>query len=403
MTAVGLGTDIGLLLVGMVVAIGGWRRGALVGASSLAGFIFGLWIGGRILPVVLKWMSRQDWSVADHTTVVALIVFLGCAVILQSLGYAISGAIRRRLGDGVVRGVDSVGGALISLVAVAAVIWLAAGFVRTTSLMSVNRAVADSRIVSGIDRAAPVSSSQALGSISHFLQRNGFPRVFSGQSEDVKTVGAPKSSVPKAVLSKSGSVVRVVTTAPSCNSGSEGSGWVTTKNRVVTNAHVVAGSSRITVKPRGAQRPRTAKLIAFDPARDVAVLQVKGLQADALKTTQSLERGDSAVAAGYPGNGPFTLSPARVRRPVSARGLDIYGQHASRRDIYSLRTTVRSGNSGGPLLDDKGRVAGMVFARSQAHSDTGYALALDEVRPVLKTSASGRVVGSGKCLQKGDS
>lgn len=399
MTPVGVGTDIGLAIVGIIIALGGWRRGALVGAASLAGFIVGVWIGGRILPRVLGWMSGQGWSLAGHPTLVAFVVLLGCALILQAVGYGISGAIRRRLGDGVVRGVDSVGGVAVSLIAAAAVVWLAAGFIRTTSVMPLNRAVADSRVVASIDRVAPVPSSQALGSISNFLQRSGFPRVFNGQPERIKTVGPPDAEVPSAVLNKSGSVVRVTTTAPACHSGSEGSGWVTTKDRVVTNAHVVAGSGRIAVQTRGG-RPQEAKLIAFDPARDVAVLRVDGLDADPLKTTEELSRGDAAVAAGYPGNGPFTLSPARVRRPVVARGLDIYGSHSTERDIYSLRTKVRSGNSGGPLLDANGHVAGMIFARSTAHSDTGYALSMDEVRPALKKSSSSDGVGSGKCLRQ---
>lgn len=399
MTALGVGTDIGLILVALIVAASGWRRGALVSVVSLAGFLIGAWIGGRLLQPLLERMSAHNWPLAQHRVLVAFVVLLGCAVIVQSIGYSISAAIRRRLGDGIVGGLDSLGGLLVSVVAVGVVVWLAAGFVRTTPLMTVNRAVADSRIVTGIDRAAPVPSSRALKSIGDFAQRNGFPRVFSGEREPNHGVEAPNGHVPSQVMKMSGSVVRIAAASPSCDQGSAGSGWVTSKNRVVTNAHVVAGASRIDVQPRGKGPSHRAKLIAFDPARDVAVLQVDGLHAPPLQRTQELSRGDSAVAAGFPGNGPYTLAPARVRRPMVARGLDIYGKHATLRRIYSLRASVRSGDSGGPLLDKQGRVAGMVFARSTAHQDTGYALTMHEIRPVLKRSTSGHAVSSGKCMQ----
>ncbi len=400
MTAFGIGTDIGLIIVALIIAAAGWRRGALVSVVSLAGFLGGIWVGGRLLSPLLDKMSANDWPLSNHPMVVAFVVLLGCALILQAVGHAISGAIRRHLGDGVVGGFDSLGGAVVSVVAVGLVIWLAAGFVRTTPMMLANRAVADSRVVATIDRVVPIPSSRALKSINHFLQRNGFPRVFSGEREPVRGVGVPNSHVPKAVLNVSGSVAKVVASSPACRSGSEGSGWVTSNHRVVTNAHVVAGASRIAVQPRGKGPAHMAKLIAFDPARDVAVLHVDGLHAKPLHIRQRLSHGDSAVAAGFPGNGPYTLAPARVRRVLTARGLDIYGRHATQRRIYSLRATVQSGDSGGPLLDQHGRVAGMIFARSTAHQKTGYALTMHELEPVLKRSASQRAVSSGQCMQQ---
>lgn len=173
---------------------------------------------------------------------------------------------------------------------------------------------------------------------------------------------------------------------------------MTTDDRIVTNAHVVAGADRIAVQSRGVGVAHAARLIAFDPRRDVAVLQVDGLDADPLPTAGRLDRGDPAVLTGYPGNGPYTQTPARVQQTLTATGLDIYSRHVTARDIYALRAIVRPGDSGGPLFNDAGKVAGMVFARSTSDPDTGYALTLHEVRPVLQDSAAGKTVSTGQCM-----
>ena len=146
---------------------------------------------------------------------------------------------------------------------------------------------------------------------------------------------------------------------------------------------------------RGAGVDR-ATLVAFDPERDLAVLDVTDLSAQPLQIGEDLAAGDQAYAAGYPGDGPFTISPQRVRGQLTARGTDIYQSGIVERQIYSLRGSIRPGNSGGPLLDTAGDVAGVVFARSTSDADTGYALTLDELRPVL-SSVGSAPISSGAC------
>lgn len=397
MAELGTGLDIVLVTIGIGFAILGWRRGALVSVSSLVGLVFGFWVGGQVLAPLLKWLSaRGGWAV-DHRTALSVLVLFGCALILQAIAYAAGLAVRRRLGGGA-RGVDSLGGAIVSVILVGVAAWLAAGFLRTTPLMGANAAVGDSRVIAAIDRVAPIPPSRALASLGAVLQRDGFPRVFVGEPEKIAPINAPDAHITPAIRKASDSVVRVLVSASVCDRGSEGSGWVTTGNRVVTNAHVVAGARRIGIQTRGGGLMRQARLIAFDPGRDVAVLRVDGLDAQPLPLGNRLERGDAAIAAGYPGNGPFTYSPARVRQVVSAQGLDIYDSHTVRRDIYSLRASIRSGDSGGPLFDDNGRVAGMVFARSTTDPHTGYALTMQEIRSVLRASAGGGTVQSGACM-----
>ena len=194
------------------------------------------------------------------------------------------------------------------------------------------------------------------------------------------------------------SVLHVRAESAQCRQAQVGSGWVVSPGRVVTNAHVVAGSDNVTVSVRGTGRERQARIVAYDPARDVAVLDVPGLRAPRLPQGAPLESGDAAALAGFPGDKGLWVGGARVRDVITARGEDVYGRPGVVRDVYSLRAQVRRGASGGPVLDPDGEVVGMVFATSLDDPDTGYALTLGEIRPVLRQGiASSSAVSTGAC------
>ena len=72
--------------------------------------------------------------------------------------------------------------------------------------------------------------------------------------------------------------------------------------------------------------------------------------------------GDPAAVLGYPEDGPLDVRSARVRARATVSGADIYGNSGVSREVYSIRSLVRSGNSGGPLLAADGTVLGVVFA-----------------------------------------
>ena len=93
-----------------------------------------------------------------------------------------------------------------------------------------------------------------------------------------------------------------------------------------------------------------------------------------LRTTGALEHATGVVVAGFPQDGPYRVTPARVRGVLHAPGDDIYGGSGVTREVYSLYAAVQPGNSGGPVLTKDGRVAGTVFARSLVDAETGYAL-----------------------------
>jgi len=194
------------------------------------------------------------------------------------------------------------------------------------------------------------------------------------------------------------SIVKITGVATSCNRGQEGSGWVVAPERVVTNAHVVAGVSSSHVRIQGTGHSYNARVIVFDPKRDLAVLSVPGLPAPALSQGSALRRSDGAVVAGFPLDGPYRLDSARVRDVLSATGADIYGNPGVIRGVYSLYARVEPGNSGGPLLSPSGEVVGIVFAKSLDDDNTGYALTLAETRPVLEAAdRSFSPVSTGGC------
>jgi S1-C subfamily serine protease len=387
--------DVVLVVLAVIAIAAGWTKGAIKAAASLVGLGLGLWAGLALAPMVVGWLAGAGWGSIMQRSVVASIVVLACAAVSYAILVTVASLIGKVVRHGPIRWLDSLIGSVLGLLTWALVVWLVAGFALATNIATVVQAANSSRVVATLETIAPVPSSTILGAVDDALADAGLPKVFAG-SEPIKTVQPPNGAVPAAVVRSERSVVTVLASKPDCGIDSEGSGWVVSRGRVVTNAHVVAGASSIVVRDPVTDRTVNATLTAFDPERDLAVLDVTDLTAPALDIGNDLTAGAQAYAAGYPGNGPFTVSPQRVRDRVTARGADIYQTGVVDRDIYALRGTVRPGNSGGPLLDSSGKVAGVVFARSSVDPDTGYALTLAELRPVL-SRVSSAPISSGSC------
>ena len=387
--------DVVLVVLGILAVAAGWSKGAIRAAGTLIGLGFGLWLGLTLAPIVVGWFAAFGFSGVTERSVVAGIVILVCAGAIYAIAGALASIIGKLLRRGPVRWLDSLVGAILGLLTWGVVVWLLAGFALATSLATVVQAANSSRVVATLNSMAPLPSSAVLGAVDDALAGAGLPKVFAG-AEAIRAVPEPDPSVPASVARSEQSVVTVLASKPACGVDSEGTGWVLQRGRVVTNAHVVAGASSVVVRMSGSTSVERATLVAFDPSRDLAVLDVTDLTAPALDVGPDLTAGAPAYAVGYPGDGPFTVSPQRVRDRVTARGTDIYQSGSVDRDIYSLRGVVRPGNSGGPLLDQNGQVAGVVFARSATDADTGYALTLAELRPVL-SSVGSAPISSGAC------
>jgi S1-C subfamily serine protease len=177
---------------------------------------------------------------------------------------------------------------------------------------------------------------------------------------------------------------------------STGSGFVVAEDRIVTNAHVVAGVESVLVELPN-EPARDGVVVYFDPADDLAVIAVD-VDAAALPVVDPLAEGDSAAVQGYPHGGPFETEPASVVSVGTITAQDIYGGGGSDREIYALAAEVVPGNSGGPLLTPEGEVAGVVFARDEARADIGYAMTTTELGPVLDGMAGfDAPVATGEC------
>ncbi|MCX4448345.1 MarP family serine protease [Streptomyces sp. NPDC087866] len=375
-----------LLLAGAVwFAVIGYRQGFVVGILSVIGFLGGGLVAVYLLPVL--WDQMTDGSeVSSTAAVVAVVIVIVCASIGQAFTTHLGNKLRRHITWSPARALDATGGALVNVVAMLLVAWLIGSALAGTSLPTLGKEVRSSSVLLGVSRVMPSQASTWFTDFSSVLAQNGFPQVFSPfANEPITEVRAPDPALvgsPVAARAKQ-SIVKVVGTAPSCGKVLEGTGFVFSDRRVMTNAHVVGGVDEPTVQIGGQGRLYDAKVVLYDWRRDIAVLDVPDLDVKPLRfadTESDAETGDSAIVAGFPENGAYDVRSARVRARIDANGPDIYHRGTVRRDVYSLYTTVRQGNSGGPLLTPEGKVYGVVFAKSLDDPDTGYALTADEIR-----------------------
>jgi S1-C subfamily serine protease len=251
-----------------------------------------------------------------------------------------------------------------------------------------NSAVRSSSVLSTVDEVMPDQLREVSGKLGDLFDQSGFPQILDPlSSTPITDVPPPDAALAKSpvVTRAEPSIVKVRALAESCSKQLEGSGFVIAPDRVLTNAHVVAGSNSTTVEVDG--DARAATVVLYDPRTDVAVLQVDGLGLPALRfAPDAAESGADAIVAGYPLDGPFTVRAARIRADFDLRGPDIYGNTVTR-EVYTVRGTVQSGNSGGPLLDAQGRVLGVVFGAAPDADDVGFVLTADEVADEVAAGA----------------
>ena len=384
-----------LILLMLVFAISGYRQGFVIGALSFGGFFSGVLIGLQIGPLIANRFS-------DSTTrlVVSLVAIFALAVLGQTLAGWLGTHLRRAISSRPLQRVDDLGGAVISLVAVLLVAWLIAVPLASTPFPGLNREVRSSAILGGINSLMPQRAQALSAALRDTLDTSGFPNVLGGLSPtNAKDVAAPDQALKNspAVQRLKQSVVKVLGTAPSCSRRIEGSGFVYSTERVMTNAHVVAGTQQVAVEANGEHLDGT--VVVYDPERDLAVIYVPGLHAPIVPfAPKAAQTGANAIVLGYPQDGPYDAQSARVRDESKLPGRDIYDQNNVTRDIYTIRSLVRSGNSGGPLITTSGQILGVIFAAAQDDRSTGFALTSSEAAPIAQAGADRtRAVQTGDC------
>ena len=384
-----------IILLLIVVAYTGWSRGFLVGLLSFIGFVGGA-VGGLLLaPVVLGGLS-PGLGVA----VLAVLLVLAVASIGQGLLAWLGSWMRSQVTSDPARNVDALGGALLGVVGLLLATWAVGLAISTSAIPHASAAVRESRILRAVDDLVPVSPDRLRQAFQSVVASGRFPEVVAPWvPEPILQVDPPSGALGRdpEIREAAQSVVKVVGRAPDCNRVIEGTAFVIGTERVMTNAHVVAGvtSPRVGI-PDG--DPLTAEVVLFDPDTDVAVLAVPGLDRAVLGLDDSVRSGDDAAVVGYPNNGPLSVEPVRVRGEHALMGRDIYGERPVTRDVVSLRGRVQPGNSGGPLISDEGAVYGMIFAASLTDPDTGYALSLAEISDAIEQAESAdSPVDTGRC------
>ncbi|MGI8762281.1 MAG: MarP family serine protease [Jatrophihabitantaceae bacterium] len=389
--------DLVIVVAAVAYGIGGFRNGAVVGAMSMIGFFGGAVLGAQLADPIGSRLAHGEAQVP-----VAIVCVLVVSVLGQLLAAWAAGRIRGRIIGKRGRVLDAGVGSALGIVAVLLVAWMVAVPLRTSPYPTLAAEAQQSRIVKAVDGVLPTEADSLYSSLRELLSRQGFPPIFGGlQSAPIVSVPPPDAALTPAVAaqvrSASRSIFKIYGEAPSCSRGIEGSGFVYAPHRLLTNAHVVAGTDQLAVQV--GHRMLAATVVRYDPARDVAVLDVPGLDAPALQfASRPARSGDPALVLGYPQDGPFTVRAARVRSRTTVQGSDIYGNGTVRREIYAIRAVVRSGNSGGPLLADDGTVLGIVFATAVDASDTGYVLSDAEIAPDASAGANATApVSTGAC------
>lgn len=392
--------DLVLVLALALYAVSGYRHGLTASAFSLGGLLAGGALGMWTLPPLVRQFGVDGHELGRIAFLVVGVLLL--ASIGHTIGYALGRKVRRLVRVGPLRWADSVLGAVASVVVVSFCLWFVAGAALGTAFGPTARLIGGSQVLQAIDKAVPADAGRAFSGFSEALDRHGFPRVFEGlQREPITAVAPPQAGTTRGpgVANAASSIVRITGNSRSCHRGQEGSGWVVAPQRVVTNAHVVAGMDRVAVQVGGAGPNLIGEVVVFDPQRDLAVVAVPGLRAAPLREGRPMSTSEGAVIAGFPLDGPYRVDAARVRSVITARGEDIYGGSGVTRQVYSLAGRVQPGNSGGPLLSTRGTVVGTIFARSIEDPNTGYALTLEESQPVIDLASTAvRPVSTGACV-----
>ncbi|HTZ92135.1 MAG TPA: MarP family serine protease [Streptosporangiaceae bacterium] len=373
--------DLVLLALIAAFAVAGYRQGFIIGVLSLAGFVFGVAGGAFIAPGLARaFASSLQWQ-----AFIAILVVFAAAVVGMLIASWLGVAVRSRLTGRPATFFDSLGGAAVNVVAVLIVAWLIGSFLVNAQFPAIARQVNNSALLRTVDAVMPHGALYlpVFPGLRSLLSNGLYSQVFSAiGAEDSLSLAAPSQEVLKSpgLARDEQSIVKIEGVAPSCSQAIEGSGFVISPQHVLTNAHVVAGvTNGPYVLPPNTGQKLPARVVLYDPQRDLAVLYVPGLTAPPLKLAGHASNGTSAIVAGYPLNLGFTAVPARIGFSIKASGPNIYDSQVVNREIYPIKAEIRSGNSGGPLIARDGRVYGVVFAASTAYDDIGYALTSGEV------------------------
>ncbi|KOV80559.1 MarP family serine protease [Nocardia sp. NRRL S-836] len=374
-----------LLVLGLaaIAAVSGARQGMVVALPAFVGVLVGLILGTQIAPLLVSQFENVVTKVVFAVGIVVLLVALG-----ETIGVYIGRTIKARVNASPLRGADNALGAIVQGIVVFVVAWMIAlPLTSVVGLPDLTSSLRQSVILGKVNETMPQAARVLSDDLQKLFDVSGFPQAMDPFNRTpLKEVSPPNGELansPAASRLRS-SVLKVRGRAPSCSRALEGTGFVIAPERVLTNAHVVAGTNEVTVEVGRGQFDAT--VVHYDPKVDIAILAVPDLEATPLQfRSDEVQAGEDGIVLGYPLDGPYKASPARVRERIPLlRGPDIYDAQTVTRDVYTVRAEVRSGNSGGPLVDPSGRVMGVVFGAAVDDPETGFVLTAQQVQAMVQ-------------------
>ncbi|WP_102144808.1 acid resistance serine protease MarP [Mycobacterium hubeiense] len=388
--------DIAVLAVAFVAVVSGWRSGALGSLLAFVGVVLGLVAGVLLAPHVVDNITGPRTKLF-----VTIFLILALVVIGEIAGVVLGRAVRGAIHNRGLRVFDSVIGMALLLVAVLVAAWLLGSLLTSSDQPNLAATVRGSKVLAQVDEVAPSWLKSVPARLKALVNTtSGIPEVLApfGRTP-IADVEAPDAAlaVDAVVAATRSSVVKIRGVAPGCQKVLEGTGFVVAPNRVMSNAHVVAGSDSVTIEADG--QTYDASVVSYDPDADISILDVPNLPLQPLTFVDSpAPSGTDAVVMGYPGGGDFVATPARVREIIELKGPDIYRSTTVTREVYTIRGTVRQGNSGGPMINRSGKVLGVVFGAAVDDADTGFVLTANEVARQMAKVGNTQRVATGTCV-----
>ena len=384
-----------VLLVIMAVILG-VRSGFFVQALALAGFGGGLLIIILLAPHLAELLGDVEIPLRG---LLALGIIAGIVLLAQSAGSAVGTAIRMRLGRGVLSGVDSGAGGVFGLARGIFLVWLLGGLLAVAPLPTLAAEARQSLVLRGLETRLP-SPVVLAAEFGRIVQAAGLPEVFVGPGPaPAEPVDGPALEEAQTIAAAArDSTLRVEAVA--CARFMTGTAFAVGPSHFVTNAHVVAGATRVDLSFDGRFDRYEGLVVHFNPDLDVAVVYAPLLGLEPLTLADAPpSRGERGAALGFTGGGSQRVVPAAVRRSIDALGRDIYGRQTVSRSVIELQADVAPGDSGGPLMLADGTVGGVTFSESRDDSSIGYALSPVAVANSIRGSLDQRQsVSSGDCL-----
>lgn len=372
--------DIVVILLVIAAAISGYRQGLITAMFTLVSAVAGAVVAIQLAPLLMELVDDSAAKIAIGIACVVVGVGIG-----EVAGSTVGKAISQRINWRPAQAVDRTLGLFGYSCAVLIVIWLIAVPLASVPVTWLSSAIRGSAVLARVDEVMPTQAQDVSAKLRDVFNDSGFPAILDPLAPTPNTSVDPPdpgASATPQVAAAGESILKVRAIAESCARRMEGTGFVIGPGKVMTNAHVVAGSDRAGVEFDG--QTLDATVVLYDSELDLAVLDVPELTAPALAfATDQAEAGADAIVAGYPLDGPYTLTPARIRSVIQLRGPNIYTDTTVTREVYTLRAEVRPGNSGGPLLAPDGTVLGVIFGAAIDEPDVGFALTAEQVADVV--------------------